>query len=387
MTLWRRLMSGARALPLLAVVRQAQGQTASDDVHLRAAIAWLLQSQKAAAVGGVLGGYAHSFHLSRGWQPAYPETTGYIIPSLHRAAGFFTADRIWADEIRASISQAVAWLRHIQLPNGAFPDLAGSPQVFDTGQVLIGFNYLAEQAPDLADMDVLRRAADWLVLVQEADGSFRRHAYHGLPHSYYSRVGASLMTAGRITGRSAFRDAGLANLAWTLQQQQPNGFFNHLAFDHEKPFLHTMIYVVEGLLMGFGETGDERYLNATMKFCETLLLAADGQPPCSQFSADFTVANRERCLTGVAQWAGVCLELARLRGDAGYRVIARQAIDYLKIRQIMVTRDKRLFGGLMGSDGPLGLYMRLAIPNWGLKFMIDALLASQHAGSLARGGR
>lgn len=351
---------------------------ASDDVHLRAAIAWLLQSQHPVGDGAALGGYAHSFHLSRGWQPAYPETTGYIIPSLHRAANFFVADRILADEIRVSISQAIAWLKQVQLSDGAIPDLAGNPQVFDTGQVLIGFNYLAEQAPDLADMDVLRRAADWLVMVQEADGSFRRHAYHGIPHSYYARVGASLIAAGRITGKAALRDAGLANLAWTLKQQQPNGFFSYLSFEREPPFLHTMVYVVEGLLMGFGETGDERYLNAATQFCERLLQAAGGQTPCSQFNADFTVANRERCLTGVAQWAGVCLELARLRGDERYRVAALRAVDYLKTRQIMATRDARLFGGLMGSDGPLGAYMRLAIPNWGVKFMIDALLSRQN---------
>ena len=387
MTLWRRLVSGAGALPLLVAVRQGQGRLAGDDVHLRAAIAWLLQAQQAVGGDAGPGGYAHSFHLSRGWQPAYPETTGYIIPSLHRAAGFFAGDPIWADEIRASIARAITWLTHIQLSDGAFPDLAGNPQVFDTGQVLMGFNYLAEQAPELANMNVLQRAAAWLLSVQEDDGSFRRHAYHGLPHSYYSRVGASLITAGRITGQSAFRDAGLANLAWTLQQQQANGFFNHLSFEHEAPFLHTMIYVVEGLLMGFFETRDERYLAAVMRFCEALRQAADGQTPCSQFHADFTVANRERCLTGVAQWAGVCLELARLRMDERYRVAAKRAIDYLKTRQIMATQDSRLFGGLMGSDGPLGGYMRLAIPNWGLKFLIDALLANQAAGSQARGGR
>lgn len=324
--------------------------------------------------GGVLGGYAHSFHLARGWQPAYPETTGYIIPSLHRAAVHLADDRTLADSLRASIAQAVAWLKRVQRRDGAIPDLAGTTQVFDTAQVLIGFNYLAEQAPDLADMDVLRRAARWLVTAQEPDGSFLRHAYKGIPHSYYSRVGASLITAGRITGENAIRDAGLANLAWTLTQQQPNGFFNQLSFDREPPFLHTMVYVVEGLLMGFAETGETTYLDAATRFCERLLEVAGGEAPRSQFNADFTIANRERCLTGIAQWAGVCFELATLRGDERYRAAALQSIDYLKTRQIIQTRDARLFGGLMGSDGPLGAYMRLAIPNWGVKFMIDAIL-------------
>lgn len=375
MRLWRRLATGAKALPLLAAVRRGQGQPASDAAHLRAAVGWLLQAQRAAGQGAHRGGYAHSFHLARGWQPAYPETTGYIIPSLHRVAGLFADDQSLADNLRASIAQAVTWLKHVQHPDGAIPDLAGATQVFDTGQVLIGFNYLAERAPELADMDVLRRASRWLAAVQERDGSFVRHAYNGIPHSYYSRVGASLVTAGRIAGDKAVVDAGLANLAWTLRQQQPGGFFDHLSFDREPPFLHTMVYAVEGLLMGYAETGDVAFLDSTSRFCSPLLEASAGQVPFSQYNADFTPANRERCLTGVAQWAGVCLELAALRGDERYRAAGIQAVEYLKTRQIMATGDARLFGGLMGSDGPMGTYMRLAIPNWGVKFLIDALLA------------
>ena len=42
---------------------------------------------------------------------------------------------------------------------------------------------------------------------------------------------------------------------------------------------------------------------------------------------------------------------------------------------------------LMGSDPMWGRYMRLAIPNWGVKFFIDALLAKADAEpiGLARG--
>lgn len=375
MRLWQRLAKGAKALPLLLAVRRGQGQTATHAAHLRAAVDWLLQAQRAGGQGADRGGYAHSFHLARGWQPAYPETTGYIIPSLHRAAAFFADDRPLADSLRESVVRAARWLKGLQRTDGAIPDLAGMPQVFDTGQVLIGLNYLAEQAPDLADLDVLSRAARWLISVQERDGSFVRHAYNGISHSYYSRVGASLVTAGRIMSDKAVMDAGLANLAWMLRQQQPSGFFNHLSFDREPPFLHTMVYAVEGLLMGFAETGDATCLESANRFCTKLLDASARQVPFSQYNADFTPANRERCLTGVAQWAGVCLELAALRGDDRYRAAGVQAIDYLKTRQIMATGDVRLFGGLMGSDGPMGAYMRLAIPNWGVKFLIDALLA------------
>lgn len=375
MRLWQRLATGAKALPLLATVRRGQGQTASDTTHLRAAVGWLLQAQRAAGQSADRGGYAHSFHLARGWQPAYPETTGYIIPSLHRAAAFFRDDPSLVDSLRASIAQAVTWLKGVQRPDGAIPDLAGAPQVFDTGQVLIGFNYLAEKAPDLADMDVLRQAARWLVSVQERDGSFVRHAYNGIPHSYYSRVGASLITAGRITSDKAVVDAGLANLAWTLRQQQTSGFFNHLSFDREPPFLHTMIYVVEGLLAGYGETGDDRYLASVLRFCEKLRATAGGALPCSQYHPNFEPANRERCLTGLAQWAGVAFQLDQAKPGHEWQAVGAKSLDFVKSQQIL-CRDARLNGGLPGSAPVLGRYMRAAIPNWGVKFLIDALLGA-----------
>lgn len=378
MKIMGRLATGAKALPLLVRARLGQGHVREDDTHLRAAVAWLLQAQQAAEAIDGCGGYCHSFHLARGWQPAYPETTGYIIPTMHRAAEYFAGDPMLAERLHRSVAQAARWLKTVQRPDGAIPDLAGRPQVFDTGQVLIGFNYLAERAPDLVDREALHRAADWLVRVKEPDGSFIGHAYNGVAHSYYSRVGAALITAGRITGEQVFQQAGLANLAWTLKQQQPNGFFDYMSFGREPPFLHTMMYVVEGLLMGFAETADPRYLDAVTSFCERMLDISGGEVPFSQYYADFTVANRQRCLTGVAQWVGICLELAA-RGSERYAAGARQGISYLKTQQIMSSRDSRLLGGLMGSDGPLGTYMRLAIPNWGVKFWIDALLACRRA--------
>jgi hypothetical protein len=50
----------------------------SDEVHLAAAMAWLVRAQVASENKGVSAG----FHLLRGWAPPYPETTGYIIPTF-----------------------------------------------------------------------------------------------------------------------------------------------------------------------------------------------------------------------------------------------------------------------------------------------------------------
>lgn len=341
-------------------------QVDADDIHLRDGAAWLFEAQR--TTGG--GGFAHSYHLLHGWQPAYPETTGYIIPTLHRLYR-----RNGNPALQTSIVAALSWLKSIQNSDGSFSDLQGLPQVFDTGQILIGLNYLAECAPGLADEEMLVRAARWLRSVQESDGSFVRHAYNDVAHSYYVRVGAALTAAGRLLADNEIRRAGQANVNWTLTQQQTNGFFRNLSFDRSPPFLHTMVYAIEGLLDGHLETGDASLLAAAIRFAVPLLAVSQNRDGIlrSQYNDDFTVANGEKCLVGLAQWAGVCFRLARLAGEDNYRNEGIRTIAFLKARQLR-TSDRNLHGGLWGSDPLWGRYMRAAIPNWGVKFFIDALL-------------
>ncbi len=372
----RILATLAKAAPDLARVYGGRGLVGSDEQHAHAAIDWLLTAQGS---GTAPMGYAHSYHFAEGWQPAYPETTGYILPSLRAASRRWFAGSELAARIETSIARAVAWLYQLQTADGAIPDLRGRPQVFDTGQVLIGFNDLADAQSPLLEREAYARAAEWLRDGQEEDGSFLRYAYNGQPHSYYSRVGAALAVAGRHLGDPSLRDAGIANLDWAAAQQQPNGFFRHSSFADEPAYLHTLVYVVEGLLDGYDELGEARYLQAAERFCARLLEAAAGAVPRSQYNPDFTVANGERCLTGVAQWGGACFRLSKKLNAPQYDAAARQAVDFLKSRQILRGAPATLYGGLPGSDGPLGRYMRLAIPNWGVKFFIDLLLA--HAGA------
>jgi hypothetical protein len=308
--------------------------------------------------------------LLDGWRPAYPETSGYIIPTLDQVYRRFNRP-----ELRTSIAAASRWLQSIQQSDGSFCDLHNRAQVFDTGQILIGFNYLADYAPELIDRDALARAAQWLCTVQAPDGSFVKHAYNSIPHSYYARVGAALVAAGRILSDDRLREAGLRNLRWTLAQQKTNSFFRHLSFDESPPYLHTMMYVVEGLLDGHAETGEPAFLASATQFAERMLqlARADGHILRSQYKSDWTVANAQKCMTGLAQWATVCFRLARIKKDEVFRDEGLKALAFVQQRQIR-SSDLRLRGALFGSDPAWGRYMRLALPNWGVKFFIDALL-------------
>src|SRR5262245_30552464 len=133
--------------------------------HLEAAIEWLARAQDATPDDGFARGYTllwHPHFRRRGWLPSYPETTGYIIPTLYQAARAF--DR---PDLRARAERAARWEVAIQLPSGAVrggvigePE---SPAVFNTGQVIFGWLAAYAETRDDAFAEAAAAAARWLV--------------------------------------------------------------------------------------------------------------------------------------------------------------------------------------------------------------------------------
>jgi hypothetical protein len=347
--LWKASFRGAGELPITA--------------HLDAALNWLLVAQSHR------GGYAHSFHFVHGWQAPYPETTGYIIPTMRRAWEL-TGNTACV----VSLKNAAQWLLSIQRGDGSFQDMSNHPQVFDTGQILIGLNDLVRHPQGIDCVDAQKRAARWLCSVQGSDGSFQRYAYNSVVHSYYARVGAALIDAGELMADDDVKRAGIDNLLWTVRQQSGNGFFDHLSFNDAPPFLHTMVYVLEGLLDAYENIQEQSFLKSVLVFARKLseISRRDGMLR-SQYFPNYEIANAEKCLTGLAQWAGVSFRIARITGDDDWLAEGRRVIEFL-FRQQIFCKDERLNGGLPGSAPFYGRYMRAAIPNWGMKFFLDALL-------------
>src|SRR2546422_10044429 len=138
--------------------------------NLEAAFAWICAAQDARPDGGVAGCY----NLIRGWGESYPETTGYIIPTfLHYAGNMRVA------EARERAIRMADWESDIQLPSGAvrsgMMNVRVGPAVFNTGQVLFGWVSAYQETGDERYAISMRRAAEWLVSVQDEDGARRRH--------------------------------------------------------------------------------------------------------------------------------------------------------------------------------------------------------------------
>src|SRR5688500_15946034 len=99
-------------------------------------VAWLgrAQDHSTSADGGV----ARHFSLLTGWSTSYPETTGYIIPSV-----LAYAQLRQNQALRNRAKTMLDWLVSLQRPDGSFQGgLIDSkpvvPVVFNTGQILLG---------------------------------------------------------------------------------------------------------------------------------------------------------------------------------------------------------------------------------------------------------
>lgn len=363
----RMLLNGTKIIGALRSHMAGRGTIRENRVHMAAGVSWLACAQKKGN-----GGFSRRYCFYDGWDKPYIETTGYIIPTL-LAAGKYLRN----DEMIVQAEQAAQWLLQMQKENGAFCDSdSGAELVFDTGQVLTGLLAAFREWEDARFMEAAVRAGTWLADVQEGDGGWERYAYHHTRHTYYVKVAAALLELAAVSGDGRYHEAGMKNIGWTLGCQAESGYFRHMAFKNgEYPFLHTIAYVIEGLLDAYDSVKDSRLLDAAMRSITALLRRNKEQEIllCSQYGEDWDPVNRERCVTGLAQWAGIAMRAYELSGDTDLLTQAVKTMYYLKSKQYLHAEDD-LHGGLPGSVPLWGKYLAFCYPNWGVKFFLDALL-------------
>lgn len=360
--------------------------------HVDAALDWLCAAQDATGGGGVARGFACSTRsgYAVGWQPAYPETTGYIIPTVLELAA-----RLDRPDLRERALRMADWILSLQLENGGFPggtvDRRPSPVVFNTGMVLLGLIRVWQETERPAYADAIARAAEFLRAAQSEDGAWRRfsNADGGVAvHAYDCLVTWGLLQAARSFGESRWLDAAVRNLHFTLTLQAPNGWFAFNALRPHKngrPLTHTIGYVTAGLLESGVLLGEPRFVDAAERTARAVLgvLGADGFL-AGELDAEWRPAAEWSCLTGTAQMAVAWWRLFELRGDPEYAGAARRAAAYVMCRQEVLRGAAGTRGGVAGSfpiDAPYG---RFQFVNWAPKFLLDALILEDRLGDRGR---
>jgi hypothetical protein len=341
---------------------------------LPALMQWLCRAQDLSASND--GGVARDFSLISGWATSYPETTGYIVPTM-----LAYARRTEDVGYRRRALRMADWLVSIQLPSGGFQGgkmgmTPVSPVVFNTGQILLGL--AAAQAETGAYLSSLRRAADWLVSVQDDDGCWRRHASpFAAPgdKQYDTHVAWGLFEAERVDPGRGWGDAGLRNVRWVIGEMRPNGWLHQCCLhDKQHPLTHTLGYALRGIVEAHRLRPAPDLLEAALRLASGLrqALGPDGHLP-GRLSADWSAAQPWACLTGTVQVAHCWWLLYRETGEAAFADAARRANAYVR-RTIALDGPADQRGGVKGSFPVDGAYGPYQYPNWAAKFAADSFM-------------
>ncbi len=386
-----RALRGRLELPALARAerrKDRRGLPAFDPGPERAideALAWLGRAQDCSASQD--GGVAAWYSLVDGWSTSYPETTGYIVPTLHRCA------RLRSDDaLRERARRMLDWLVSIQLPDGSFPggkvgDVPVVGVTFNTGQILFGLaSGVAEYGE--AYRTPLRHAADWLVATQDSDGAWRKHptpfAAPG-EKAYETHVAWSLLEAERVEPNRGYRGAALANVRWALRFQRSNGWLERCCLsDPLQPLTHTLGYALRGILEAYRFSRDPELLRAACRTADGLAgaLRGDGFLP-GRLDSEWRGTVGWACLTGSVQIVHCWLQLYEETGDARHRDAALAANAFVR-RTLSIDGPAERRGGVKGSfpvDGGYGAYRYL---DWACKFFVDSNLEELAVRSRAR---
>lgn len=375
---------GVRASHLRVILHnlfRQGGRTYPDMDHLCAAMEWLARAQDATDCNGVSSGYL--FHT--GWGPAYPETTGYVIPTFLKYAAF-CGDRSYTE-------RAVAmgdWEIEIQLRSGSVRGGIGineQPMVFNTGQVILGWASLFRETKLDRFLDAVRKAANWLVSVQDSDGKWSRYTYQNISHVYHTRVAWALLEVYGLTDHEEYKNAAERNTLWALTHAQENGWFSEMGFALDvAPFTHTVAYTLRGLIeSSFYLSGEikERVLDTIQKASENIMMRYELRESGPRSMPMFLPATLDKkwrsedkysCLTGNVQLAIVFLKLYDINNDARLLNTALKLIDQVKKTQFLTCRNSGIRGGIAGSYPIWGKYCRFSYPNWSTKFFADAIM-------------
>lgn len=345
------------------------------EASVSAGIDWLLDSQRFSTTSD--GGSARHFSLVNGWGPSYPETTGYIVPTMIECA-----KRLQREDVMASARKMADWLVSIQFEEGGFQGgpINAEPRVqvtFNTGQILLG---LAAAAKEWGEpySSAMNRAATWLVEIQDSDGCWRRYPTpFAAPGEkvYETHVAWGLLEAARVDSNDHYAEAAFANVRWAMSRQRENGWMEDCCLSNaSEPLTHTLGYCLRGLVEAYRYRSDPEILRSASSLATGLKSAVGPDhalPGC--LDSDWNGTVDWVCLTGSVQVAHSLMLLANETGDDALREVGFKLNSYVR-RTVQINRDTGIHGGVKGSFPVSGGYGSFQFLNWAVKFSIDSNL-------------
>jgi uncharacterized protein YyaL (SSP411 family) len=279
------------------------------------------------------------------------------------------------------------------MPTGAFPaglhrgfgglhdtfqDNDARPSVFNTGQILQGLVRAHAESNRPHTLQAAVAAGDWLLKVQQSDGSWSGPgAYQDAAHTYYSMVAWALAQLSEHTADHQYGVAAEKNLDWVLAHFRPSGWVDGINLRGHPNYLHFIAYVLQGVLECGILRRRQDAVEAIAQSAWVLLRKFEtAKFLAGAYEPDFKAGYRFTCLTGNAQMSSIWLRLFEVMGDLRYLNAALKMNEMLK--QLIPARGPAgVAGGVSGSYPIWGRYQPLRYISWGAKFFADALLLEQ----------
>jgi len=342
--------------------------------HLELSAEWLMQS----IAKGRGGSCAHYSPLI-GWSKPYPETTGYLIPTLIRVSKFLEDPKY--SESALSIGQ---WLLNIQSKNGSWhgglhPGNSSEGSVFNTGQILKGMMALFHHTSDQTFLAAADRATNWLVSGIDNNGLWPAGDYKANETpSYYTHVAWPMLEVWQITQSDSQRKAAELFLDSVLERKLQNGAIARWGFNDQGPaFTHTIAYTIRGFQESSRLISDNfRYANEmeqVLDFFVKKIELTNGRLP-GEFDESLKTKKNYVCLTGNAQLAICIMLMEQQKPDLRLINAAAKLIDFIGSVQQSNHFSKAIKGGVAGSYPLWGRYMFMRYPNWAAKYYCDSLM-------------
>ena len=373
--LWRNPPLVQRAVREWLRAHAQWGFDSGSEAHTREVMlgvaSWLHRAQDAWPDGGISSRYDL---LAQRFQPQYPETTGYLIPTLLNLVALDA-------EARARGFRAGEWLLTRQLESGAIDCRSDGSRggenplvyLFDCGAILQGFTALYRDSHDDRWAQAGRRLADFLIAEQLQSGDWKTLLYFPYFGSHQALTAFALIDLGQAIGRDDYVAAGRRCLDVIRPNLQANGYITNCHFT-DRPgeamaFLHPLAYTVEGYLKSGQCLQNDDYVEAARPALTMLQRRFElgRRLLASHYDTNWKPVTAYSALDADSQIAALWFQFGKRTGDWSFISSALKMMDLIRAA---ISAD----GGIPGSFPVYGLNQQFLCINWAPKYFIDASL-------------
>ena len=335
---------------------------------LQSNFSWILKSFKTNKLKGSSGWKT----IHGKWSAPYPETTGYLIPSLLNGSKY-----VQGEELSKLAIKQLDFFKEIQNKDGSFPRSINDrgPLVFDTAQILLGLLAIAPTLTKNSEktLTFIKKTWNWLRGQLNKQGKFIDYNYiENYNPSYYARIAWPLAQGDQVF-KSKISQRCKALINRIADSQNENYSFADCAlFPKHAPLTHNISYTLRGMWEYALLANDNKLKKQVTKSLDFIseLITNEGVLG-GTYNNSWEADKSFICATGNGQLALLYLLVYEKSG----------LTKYLKPVSILLKpllRSQSSFGlnnGAIPSSIPIwGKYQRFRYTNWTQKFFVDTLM-------------